>query len=176
MNLGDLRKISERATDHFRLETLPQYLVPQEVEELAAWRRGERERATPDNNAWVARLRNMTAAGERWWRVRILDYPLSDYSAFELFGYQDRDAAGQETFVTDRSWHADLADLHEDFWIYDSSVVIRMVYDREGHFLQPEERTDLHHYLDIRDRALAHAIALDDYLRNYEPDLIAEPL
>lgn len=115
MNLEDLERIADQATDHFRLETLPQYLVPEEAERLAAWKRGERTRRTPKSNAWLAELRELTAAGQRWWRVRILDYPLATYSAYELFGYQDSDAAGQETFVADRSWHADLADLHEDF-------------------------------------------------------------
>jgi hypothetical protein len=176
MDLADLRRISERATDHFRLEAIPQYLVPQEEEGFAAWKRGVRNRATPENNAWLAKLRATTAAGQRWWRVRILDYPLVDYSSFELFGYQDRDAVGQETFVANRAWHEDLSALHEDFWIYDSSMVVRMVYDEQGHFLYPEQREDVPHYLEIRDRALRHAIPVDDYLRKYEPDLIADPL
>jgi hypothetical protein len=175
VDLDDLFRISDAATDHFRLETLPQYLVPEEVDDFAAWRRGERVRSTPENNTWVSELRDLTAAGERWWRVRILDYPLSEYSAFELFGYQDLDAVGQETFVANRAWHAELSDLHEDFWIYDSTAV-RMVYDEEGHFLHPEQRDDLQRYLEMRDRALRHAIPLADYLRKYEPDLIADPL
>jgi len=175
MDLDDLMRIADRATDHFRLETLTQYLVPEEEEDFAAWKRGERRRTTPENNAWAAELREVTAAGARWWRVRILDYPLTDYSAFELFGYQDYDALGQETFVADRAWHADLTDLHEDFWIFDSTA-IRMVYDEEGHFLYPVQCDDIQQYLDIRDRALQHAIRAADYIRKYEPDLLVEPL
>jgi hypothetical protein len=173
MTLDDVRRIADRAKDHFRLETLPQYLVPQEEERFAAWKRGERRRRTPENNTWLATLRENTTAGEHWWRVRILDYPLATYSAYELFGYQDSDAAGQETFVTNRGWHADLADLHEDFWLYDSTTVIRMVYDEEGHFLHPEQRDDVQRYLDIRDLARSHAIPVLDYLHKHEPDLLA---
>lgn len=103
------------------------------------------------------------------------DYPLTEYSRYELHGYQDNVAAGQETFVANRAWHAELADLHEDFWIF-NSIVVRMVYDEEGHFLYPEQRADLHNYLSLRDRALRHAIPLGDYLRKYEPDLLADPL
>jgi hypothetical protein len=175
MDLDDFDQVADRATDAFRLETLPQYLVPQEDERFTAWKHGERRRRTPENNTWLAQLRDFTTAGKRWWRVRILDYPLAEYSAYELFGYQDSDAAGQETFVADRAWHAELANLHEDFWIFDSTVV-RMVYDEEGHFLYPEQRNDLQHYLNIRDRALRHAIPVTDYLRKYEPNLIADPL
>jgi hypothetical protein len=172
---NDLTHIADQATDRFRLETLPQYLVDHEIEELAAWRRGERRLHTPDTSAWLAHQRDTIAAGARWWRVRILDYPLVDYSAWELFGYQENAAVGQETFVANRAWDAELADLREDFWIFDLTVV-RMVYDEEGHFQHPEQRDNLQHYLDIRDRALRHAIPLADYLRKYEPDLIANPI
>lgn len=176
MDLGDVRRLADQATDHFRLETLPQYLVPKESESFTAWKRGERWRRTPDSNAWLARLSAATAAGQRWWRVRILDYPLVPYSAHELFGYQDSGAAGQETFVADRAWHAELAELHEDFWIYDSTTVVRMVYDEEGHFVHPELCDDVERYLAIRDCAVKHALPLADYLRKYEPDLIADPI
>jgi hypothetical protein len=176
MNLDDLRKISATATDRFRLETLPQYLVTHEEEEFAAWKRGDRIRSTPEDSAWLRRIRDSTVAGERWWRVRILDYPLVEYSRYELFGYQDSDAAGQQTFVANRAWHSDLAELHEDFWLFDSKIALRMVYDDEGHFLHPEECDNTQHYLSIRDRAVQHAIPLSDYLREHEPDLIADPI
>lgn len=175
MDLDDIERIAERATDQFRLETLPRYLVEHEDEEFAAWKRGERKFHTPDDNEWLAHIRDTTAAGVHWWRARILDYPLTEYSRYELHGYQDNVAAGQETFVANRAWHAELADLHEDFWIFDS-IVVRMVYDEEGHFLFPEQRDDLHNYLSLRDRALRHAVPLGDYLRKYEPDLLADPL
>jgi hypothetical protein len=176
VDLTDVHRLTEQCTDAFRLETLPQYLVPGEDERFSAWKRGGRLRRTLKNNEWLAELKGLTAAGERWWRVRILDYPLVPYSAYELFGYQDSATAGQETFVADRAWHADLADLHEDFWIYDSATVVRMVYDEEGHFLRPELRNNVQHYLDIRDCALRHAVPLSAYLEKREPDLIAQPV
>ena len=175
MDMDDLRQIADNSTDRFRLETLPQYLVDHEVDQLAAWRRGERILQTPDTSSWLANLRDTTAAGVRWWRVRILDYPLAEYSAWELFAYQESDAVGQETFVADRAWHGDLTDLHDNFWIFDSTVV-RMVYDAEGHFLHPEEADELQTYQEIRDRALRHAAPLSEYLKKYEPDLVALPL
>lgn len=173
MDLDDLRRLYDNATDHFRLETLPQYLVPQEAEEFAAWKRGERQYNTPENTKYLAFLRDTTAAGQRWWRVHVLDYPLAEYSAFELYGYQANAAAGEDVYIANRAWHADLADLHEDFWLYDHSIVVRMVYDEEGHFLYPERNdANLPRYLEIRDRAMRHAVPLADYLREYEPDLI----
>jgi hypothetical protein len=173
MTRDHLLDISNQAKDQFRLETLPQYLVPHEDADFAAWKRGERRRRSPETSEWLAHIRDTTAAGARWWRVRILDYPLAEYSAHELHAYQDNAAAGEEIFVADRAWHADLADLHEDFWLYDSEVAVRMVYDDEGHFLHPEQRDDVQRYLDIRDLAHSHAIPLLDYLHKHEPDLLA---
>ncbi|MGH3698534.1 MAG: DUF6879 family protein [Pseudonocardiaceae bacterium] len=41
MEIADLARIVDGARlSVFRLETLPQYLVPQEAEEFAAWRSG----------------------------------------------------------------------------------------------------------------------------------------
>ena len=43
MHLADLERIVDKAQfSAFRMETLPQYLVPQEEEEFTAWKRGER--------------------------------------------------------------------------------------------------------------------------------------
>lgn len=175
MDLDDLERIANQAKDQFRLEALPQYLVPEEDEDFAAWQRGERPRRTPESSAWLAEIRDTTAAGVHWWRARVLDYPLAEYSAHELHAYQDNAAAGEEIYVADRAWSAELTDLRDDFWLFDSKVVVRMVYDDEGHFLHPEQLDDTARYVAIRDLALGHAIPLADYLRKYEPDLIAEP-
>ncbi len=86
MNLQDLEHLMDQVREScFRLESLPQYLVPQEAAEFAAWRAGSpRPRRTPQNNAWLAELEQIVARGIRWYRVRILDHPLTDYSRFEL--------------------------------------------------------------------------------------------
>lgn len=174
MDLTDLRHLYKHAKDHFRLETLPRYQVPQEAEKLAPWKHGERTLGTPENTAYLARMRDTTSAGQRW-RVHILDYPLTEYSTFELHGYQANVAAGEDVFIANRAWHPDLSDLHEDFWLYDHSIVVRMVYDDEGRFLYPERRdNDLPHYLEIRELAMLHAVPLTHYLSRYEPDLIQQ--
>lgn len=171
MDLDELTRIAERSTrSAFRLETLPQYLVPQEEKEFAEWRAGVRELRTTE---WHTELREYTDRGYRWYRARILDYPLCEYSEFELFCYQGNQAAGEEIFVADRAWSPELNDLHEDFWIFDEEIAIRMIYDDEGHFLHPEAIDDIAPYLKTRDLALQHTVALNDYLQKREPGLIA---
>ncbi|MGH3922720.1 MAG: DUF6879 family protein [Pseudonocardiaceae bacterium] len=166
MDLDDLRRIGGAAKQSaFRLETLPQYLVPQEAEEFADWKAGKpMSQRTPENDEGLARIQRDAARGFRRYRVHILDQPLTDYLRFELYGYLDSVAVGSEIYVVDRDAHPDLADFHEDFWIFDDEIGVRMFYDDEGHFLYPELIDDLEPYREVRDTALRHAEPLTDYL------------
>ena len=173
MDLDDLGRIMDNATKSaFRLETLPQYLVPQEEEEFTAWRDNRPwPTQTPENNAWLAELKQIVARGIRWYRVHILDFPLCDYSRFELAGYAESQAVGQETFIADRAEHPELVDMHEDFWLIDDETAVRMVYDDKGHFLRPEAVDDVRPYRTMRDIAMQSAEPLDDFIARRNPNL-----
>ncbi|RSN05994.1 hypothetical protein DMC63_37945 [Streptomyces sp. WAC 05977] len=172
MDVTDVAAIAATAKDLFRLEAQPTYLVEQEAEDLAAWRRGDRTLLTPETSTWLAHIRDTTAAGARWSRVRILDYPLTDYAEFELHGYQANQRAGEQIYVADRAWSRELSNLHDDFWIFDETVV-RMIYDRDGHFLRPELAVDKARFDVMRSIGLRYSISLTDFLADREPRLIA---
>jgi hypothetical protein len=166
MDLDDLRRIGGAAKESaFRLETLPQYLVPQEAEMFADWKAGRPIPVrTPENNELIARLQRDAARGFRRYRVHILDQPLTAYLRFELYLYFDSVAVGSEVYVVDRDAHPDLATPHEDFWLYDDEIGVRMFCDAEGYFLYPELIDDLEPYREMRDTSLRHAEPLIDYL------------
>ncbi|MGH3547887.1 MAG: DUF6879 family protein [Pseudonocardiaceae bacterium] len=176
MNVDELiRLIDNVQVSAFRLETLPQYLVVQEAEEFASWTAGyPRTPRTPDTHEYLAELRRDVGRGIRWYRVHILDQPLTAYLRFELCGYLANQEAGEEIYVVDRDTHPDLAGLHEDFWLYDEEIAVRMVYDRKGRFLHPEPVEDLESYRKMRDTALRHAEPLNDYLarKNLTPETL----
>jgi hypothetical protein len=48
-----------------------------------------------------------------------------------------------------------------------------MVYDEHGHFVRPELGVDLLSCLEIKSIVLRHGVDLVDYLREWEPELIA---
>ncbi|MGQ0718267.1 MAG: DUF6879 family protein [Pseudonocardiales bacterium] len=166
MDLDDLRRIGSAAKQSaFRLETLPQYLVPQEAESFADWKAGRPMPVrTAENHEGLARLKRDAMRGFRRYRVHILDQPLTAYLRFELYLYMDSVAVGSEVYVVDRDTHSDLAALHEDFWLYDDEIGVRMFYDDEGHFLYPELIDDLEPYRHMRDTSLRRAETLTDYL------------
>lgn len=166
MDLDDLRRIGGAAKDSaFRLETLPQYLVPQEVESFADWKAGRPMPVrTPENHEGLALLKRDATRGFRRYRVHILDQPLTAYLRFEIYLYLDSVAIGSEVYVVDRDTHPDLAELREDFWLYDDEIGVQMFYDGEGHFLYPELIDDLEPYREMRDTVLRHAEPLTGYL------------
>lgn len=129
-----------------------------------------RSTKAPETSSWWARG---SARGYRWYRVHILDQPLSDYTRYELWGYQANQAAGEEIYLADRDAHADLQRLREDFWLIDDTIAVRMIYDDEGHFLRPERAAEPDGYREMRETALRHAVSLDTYLARRRPRLTA---
>jgi hypothetical protein len=168
MDLQELDQIVRSSgVSAFRLETLPQYLTlsDQEAAEYEDWRAGRsRPLPTPETSPWLARVQSTTASGYRWYRVHVIDYPLSDYLRFELYGYQANASAGEDIYIADRAAHPDLDRLRQDFWLIDDETAVVMVYDGEGKFLRPEPAADAAPYRRMRDLALRHSEPLADYL------------
>ncbi|MEO7194879.1 MAG: DUF6879 family protein [Pseudonocardiaceae bacterium] len=165
MNVDDLVRLIENVQfSAFRIETLPQYLVPQEAEEFTSWKAGhERTLRTPETHKYLADFQRDVARGIRWYRVHILDQPLTAYLRFELCGYLANQAAGEEIYIVDRDRHSDLESLHEDFWLYDDEIAVRMAYDNDGHFLRPERANAIEGYRLMRDTAMRYAEPLNNY-------------
>jgi hypothetical protein len=172
MDANDIGRMADRATNLFRLETLPVYDVGEEADDFAAWQRGTRILPALETDEWLQKIRNTTAAGACWSRVRILDYPLTDYSEFELYGYQANAAAGEHISVADRAWSPELANLRDDFWMFDD-IVVRMVYDETGRFLYAEQPPSQARFHGIRSTAVRHSVPLPAFLAAHEPRLIA---
>lgn len=156
----------------FRLETLQRYDVADEQDEFEAFLQGaEPAERSPDTSPWLRRIRDTTAAGKRWQRVHLVDHPLSDYLRYEIAGYRDNAAAGEEIFLADRSSHPDLARLDRDFWLLDDVLAVVMHYDSAGRFLRSETSRSpdvLTRCQAWRDLALRHAVPLDEYLATNE--------
>jgi hypothetical protein len=152
----------------FRLETLQTYAVPQEDAAWQAFLRGRPVPArTPSTNPWLRRVASHRAAGRRIFRAHIVDVPLSPYIRFELQGYRDNQAAGEDIYITPRQAHPGLADLSQDWWLFDDHFLVIMHYNDDGEFLDAEQApagVDVGEYRRHRDLALRHGIALDDYL------------
>jgi hypothetical protein len=139
----------------FRLETLPEYSVPQEAEMLAAFKRGEPVNL-PDDHPWLVRVRQHVLSGKVLRRVRVVSYPLTDYLRMEMAWYPKSVAAGEDIRITERR-------LTGDFWLFDDEAAIVMHYDQAGRFIGVETSNDLAHWRRQRDLALADCMELSAY-------------
>jgi hypothetical protein len=131
----------------FRMETLQRYTVTSEAERVQAFLHGEpRPDRSVRTSPWLRRVAVTTAAGKHWSRLHIVDLPLTDYLRYQLAGYLESAAAGEEIRIAIRGDHPELAGLREDFWLFDAdrpdTYAIAMRFDQIGRPLDHEFVTD----------------------------------
>ncbi|WP_406332875.1 DUF6879 family protein [Streptomyces sp. NBC_00203] len=117
----------------WRLETLPQYLVPQEAEEIEAFRAGKRIDPRTYSSSYTEDLKRLRAEGKRKGRVHVLTQPLSEYLRFEFSRYYGPHAlAGEDVRILDVTGRGNPLQGVQDFWLFDRSTVVLMHYESDG--------------------------------------------
>lgn len=113
---------------------------------------------------WLSMIREVTADGRTFSRVRVVSLPLSAYSRFGVFCSQYTNAAGEDIRYLTRDHASDLPSY--DYWLFDSRLLVKMHFDEEGRFLGGEVIKDpavivQHSYW--RDAAWHRAIRRDEF-------------
>ncbi|MGW1075638.1 DUF6879 family protein [Streptomyces sp. NPDC002537] len=125
-------KFQEFQQEAWRLETLPQYLVPQESEEFAAFKSGARF-SEPYEDSWTALIQKHKAAGGSVGRVHIVTRPLSEYLRFEFERYYRHQAfIGEDIRILDATDKENPLPDVPDFWMFDRSTIVLMHYEPDG--------------------------------------------
>jgi len=140
--------------------------MDEEAELFASFLRGEAlPDWTPDNNPWLKMVADHKAAGRIVHRVHLVTPSLSDYLRFEFAAQIPSVHAGEDIRVADLVEHPALTQFRQDFWLFDSEIVLLQHYDAEGRFRGSELRSDVTaDYCQARDVALAASIPLMEYL------------
>lgn len=149
----------------FRLELLPQYLVGPEDGPFAAFRRGEPMPAG-HNSAWHDTIRANVAAGRLMRRVHVITPPLSDYLRFEFgWGYVGNENAGEQIRILDLSRSQDPGLPDFDFWMFDESAIVAMLYEPDGKQIGRELLTEVDpsDFVRYRDAALGASVPFGEY-------------
>ncbi|WP_372496825.1 DUF6879 family protein [Kibdelosporangium philippinense] len=149
----------------FRLETFDQYDATYENESLRKFLAGEPD-DLPWMQSWLDMLREATAAGRRFSRVRVVTMPLTDYSRFGVWCSQFTGGAGEDIRYLPRDFAGELP--QHDYWLFDSRKLVRMHFDDRMGFLGGEVIEDpdeivQHNYW--RDAAWHHAVRRDDFAK-----------
>lgn len=115
---------------------------------------------------WLAMIREATAEGRRFTRVRVVSLPLTDYSRFGVWCSQFTNGAGEDIryLARNRAQAEGLPD--HDYWLFDSRKLVRMHFDDDDRFLGAELVEDAavivqHCYW--RDAAWHHATRRDEF-------------
>lgn len=111
-------------------------------------------------------IREATAEGRRFARVRLVNMPLTDYSRFGVWCAQFTNDAGEDIRYLRRD-HPEAAELPDhDYWLFDSSTLVRMHFDDDDRFLGGEvieEPAEIVRHNYWRDAAWHHAVRRDDF-------------
>jgi hypothetical protein len=152
----------------FRLETRDLYKSANEAKALEQFTAGEAVELGWFRN-WLTMIEEATKAGRRFTRVRIVSVPLTDYSRFGVYCSGLTNAVGEVTRYLARDDAVGLPDY--DYWLFDSSTLVRMHFDDHENFLGGELIEDpaelvQHNYW--RDAAWHRARGRDDFAHAHE--------
>ncbi len=147
-------------TEAWRLETLPQYLVPQEAEEFASFKAGARFPG-PYEDPWMAMVRTRHVG-----RVHIVTRPLTDYLRFEFERYYQHQApAGEDIRILDITDRPNPLPDVQDFWMFDRSTVVLMNYEADGTQIERElYEGDTAPFLEYQRIAIAESVPFLEYV------------
>lgn len=159
------------AEEAFRLEAQQRYAVPAEDEQFRAFTEGRPMPSDPHVDRSMQIIRAATARGCRIRRVHVVDLPLSVYLRYELAAYRENIGAGEEVGIAVRRWHPDLAELTEDFVLFDPRsahpAMVWMRYDDQGQVADlaySDKPADVALAASYRETALAHAVPLGEFM------------
>ncbi|MEU8891171.1 DUF6879 family protein [Streptomyces sp. NPDC048442] len=159
------RQFTEIKQEAWRLETLPQYLVPQEAEDFAAFREG-RPMTPYTSSSYTERVSRQCAEGKRNGRVHLVTQPLSDYLRFEFSRYYEVHArAGDDIRILDVTDRVNPLEDVPDFWMFDQSKVVLMNYEADGTQINREVfKGGVCPFLEYQRIAVAESVPFEEYV------------
>jgi hypothetical protein len=116
--------------------------------------------------SWLDMLREATAVGRRFARVRVVSLPLTDYSRFGVWCAQFTGGAGEDIRYLARGQASAAGLPDQDYWLFDSRKMLRMHFDEHDLFLggelveDPAEIVQANYW---RDAAWHQAVRRDDF-------------
>lgn len=112
----------------FRLETRRGYATDRQGQRFQAFMQGVPPQPEP-NHPWNVNVRERTAQGARFSRVRIIDEPPTEGQRFLMSTAAGNVAAGEDIRILTRSQAQSLGLPKFDLWLFDSRILVRFHID-----------------------------------------------
>ena len=170
------REEFERLFDAFtksawRLEIQGTYDEPEEREPLRRFLTGESDDLAwmTDWFDWVAEL---TAAGRRIGRVRVLTEPLTDYLRFELSFTGQAVDAGEDIRLLAANDARKLQLPREDFWFFDDRLIAVLLFGDTGVTAAEviDDPSEVNRYRAVQQLALSAAVPYREWVSARAPE------
>ena len=149
-----------------RLETRRRYASDEVTDTYAQFTRGEPVNWDGVDAEWCAERREQTALGKRFERVRVVDNPPTPGQLYLLDNARRNSAVGEDIRNLERSEAQRLQLPEEDFWIFDSRLVARLIFDDADNFVSVElitEPVEVNRYAQARDAAWHYAVPYETF-------------
>jgi hypothetical protein len=170
---------SEAKVEIFRLELLNIYSIDYEIGAFNKYKQGKPVdvfKEVSGFNEWLSKAEQTVKRGVSIVDIQVLDLPMSDYIKFGIkYGSLFAEQKGEKFLFIERKNVSDLIKGFSDYWMFDSSTVMLMNYDSEGHLLSrsnPIKRySEVSRYLELKDKLLHIGIPMQKFLRDNDINL-----
>ncbi|MEU4383651.1 DUF6879 family protein [Promicromonospora sp. NPDC023805] len=162
-------KFLDFRSEAWRLETLPEYRVSQEDDEMRAFLAGERIDPHAYSNEYTDDLKRVRAEGKSKGRVHVVTRPLSAYLRYEFMYYRPHAWAGEDIRIMDVTDRENPLAGAQDFWMFDRSEVVLMHYESDGTQIGREMfEGDVSPFLEYQRIALAESVPFEEYVKGLD--------
>ncbi|MFH8657417.1 DUF6879 family protein [Streptomyces afghaniensis] len=151
----------------WRLETRRGYATDRLSPKWQRFLAGEDISHDPDN-AWRANVREQTAQGKRFGRVRLVDEPLTQGQQYLLATAPANVAAGEDIRNLTRADAERLGLPDYDFWLFDSKILARFAFDEDDTTLGvyvTEDPAEVLAACQTREAAWHHAVPAAEFAK-----------
>ena len=111
--------------------------------------------------------------------MQVLDLPISDALRFGIGFLRVSEKNGQRSLFVERKDVKDLVKGFKDFYIFDSEIVMNIIYDKnlEGKYLGSEkiitDPKEVTRYTNLRDKLIEKAFPMEDFLKEHHIDIFS---
>jgi hypothetical protein len=149
----------------WRLETRRRYASDEATNEWAQFAAGRPIDWDYDDD-WCRNVRAQTEQGKRFERVRLVDSPATPGQMYLRSNAVRNCAVGEDIRNLSRAEAERLHLPDEDFWLFDSRLVARLIFDEDDNLTGAELITEpaaVNRYCQVRDAAWHYAVPYEEF-------------
>ena len=176
-----IRLWNQSKREIFRLQLLNNYWEDTKTDAFKEFMKGKLidPMENPGFKDFVEDIAKKKADGVNIVNMQVLDLPISDALRFGIGFLRVSEKNGQRSLFVERKDVKDLVKGFKDFYIFDSEIVMNIIYDKnlEGKYLGSEkiitDPKEVTRYTNLRDKLIEKAFPMEDFLKEHHIDIFS---